>query len=255
MKAMYEKMNIRRLDMDLQSRIPPGDMMALINFRFDPLLIGDVLQKSGFRQKIDSLMNAKGLPLDTLLGAFNGDLQFAMMEPTASGPGGKPKFPLYFVTTIRSLSAFSKVTAMIKSMSDSAAIDTATGKRRDPLGKFRDLSTLQGNILVISDSKERSDGWFSNTEKRNTDFLTDRLKDNPFSMFVDFKVVSHFVESKYKDKQPSAKDKKMLDMLHQMDRLEITAGEIKDDKVEAFMELKLADSSPNSIRNFIKGFH
>ncbi len=254
LKALYAKLNSRPLNMDLQSRIPPGNLLALINLRFDPLMFKDILpQGGGLHHKIDSFMTAKGLPLDTLLHAFSGDFQVVCMEPHLSAENGKPKFPLYFVTTIGDPAAFYKLATTVKAISDSAGTDSATGKRRSPLANLKSSSTLQDNILVISGSKEQSNGWFSNTEKRNTDFLTDRMKDNPFSILIDFKTLTHFVESMSKGKEPAGKDKKILSILHGIDQLEITGGAMRNDKVESFFELKLTDSSPNSIRNFIKG--
>lgn len=253
LEKIYTKLNSRPLNMELQSRIPPGNILGLVNVRFDPLLVNDLLNKFGLRNKVDSAMRAKGLPLDTVLSAFRGDLQLVCMEPVSDG--GKPQFPLYFVTTVRDSAAFAKVAASIKSMSDSAGVDSVTGKSRNPLAKLNSSYTLQNNILVISGSKAKTDGWFSNTEMRNTSFLNDRIKDNPMSILIDFKTIARFVESMSKGKEIAAKDQKILDLLHSIDKLEVTGGEVRNGKVESFVELKLINSSPNSVANFIKMLH
>jgi uncharacterized protein DUF4836 len=254
-EATYAKFNSRPLNMDLQTRIPPGRFLGLVNVRFDPLVINDILNKFGVRHLVDSILTARNCPLDTILQAFNGDLQLVCMEPVKSPENSKPKLPMYFVTTIGNMSAFNRITAAIKSMSDSAGIDSTTGKSRNPLAKLNAFSSVQDNILVISGSKAQSDGWFSNTERRNTDFLTARMKNNPVSILVDLTTAAHFMDSMQKDKTPTQNDKKLLELLHMMDRLEISGGAVNNHRVESFMELKLIDSSPNSLNNFIKLLH
>lgn len=252
-QAIYAKFNSRPLNMDLQSRIPPGRFLGLLNIRFDPLVINDILNKLGLRHLLDSIMTAKNFPLDTVLHAFKGDIQLVCMEPVQSSENAKPKLPLYFVTTIGDMSAFNRIAATLKTITDSAGIDSLTGRSKSPLAKLNAYPSVQNDILVISGSKTQSDGWFSNTEKRNTDdFLNDRMKNNPISLLIDFKTAAHFVESMTKDKEPKGNDRKLLDLLGMMDRLEITAGAVRNNRAESFMEFKLIDTSPNSLNNFIK---
>jgi Domain of unknown function (DUF4836) len=253
--AFTAKMFGRPLNTDLVASIPKGNLLGLVNIHFDPTAINDVLDKAGVRKKVDSILATKNLSLDTVLQAFKGDFQLAVLEPEMSDSTQKPKFPLYFAVTINDLSAFAKIAAVVKAIKDSAAVDPATGTTRNILGGMKMASTLQGNLLVISTTKEYADGWFSNTEKRSTGFLTDRMKNNAFCLLIDFKTLAHFVEGLSSDKDPSGKAKQMLGLIHKFDQLTITGGAIKDGKSESVTELQLTDTSTNSLVQLSRLFH
>jgi Domain of unknown function (DUF4836) len=249
------KMNSRPLNIDLVASIPKGNLLALIDFHFDPTVIADILDKAGLRAKTDSFLTAQNLPLDTLTRAFKGDFQLAVMEPEMVEGAKSPKVPIYFVTSINDLSAFSKISSTIKAKKDAAASDSSAGASRNPFAKMKFASTRQGNILVLSSAKEYTDGWFSNTEKRNTAFVTDRIKDNPFSMLIDFKTLTHFIDGLMKDKTSAGKEKKMLDLIHGLDRMTIASGGLRDGKSEAYIELQLTDTSTNSLVQLYRILH
>lgn len=249
------KMSSRPLNTDLVAGIPKGSLLGLINLHFDPTVIDDMLDKAGIRSKIDSMLATKNLRLDTILHAFKGDFQLAVMEPEMSDSSQKPKVPFYVAITINDLSSFAKITSFIRAVKDSAGVDSSTGASRSPFGKMKIASTLQGNLLVVSSTKEYTDGWFSNTEKRNTGFLTDRMKGGAVTVLVDFRTLAHFVEGMSKGKDPSGKDKKVLDLIHMLDRLTITGGAVKDGKAETVVELQLTDPSANSLVQLFRILH
>jgi hypothetical protein len=260
--AFYSKLTGRPLNTDLIARLPKGDLLAMVNIHFDPSAITDMLDRSKMRGKLDSILAKKGLTTDHIVRAFKGDFLVALMDP-ADKPmdsSGKKQPSIFFVTTINDMPAFTELADKMKLlMKDTTITDSTAGGGVTQtvhvglLNMFRSDYTLQDNILVISGSKKMTDAWFSNTEKRNTDFIPARVKDNPFSLYIDLKnVVSAFHDMMSKGKEPSEKDKKVIDIINKLDAFTLTGGAIQDGKVETYMELKLTDASANSLNTLIK---
>jgi hypothetical protein len=190
--------------------------------------------------------------------------------------GGKPKFPLYFVAPFRDSLAYAHISALYQEIrsskkkaadADSSAVGTIDSngvhegdgshnrKNNDFLSKLETHGVFQNNTLVVTGTVERSQGWFSNTERRNTSFISERMRANPFSMLIDFHAAAHFFLSMSQGQEPSGKDKKMIDILNALDHLEVTGGAVRSGKAEMFMELRLSNSSPDALRNFIHMLH
>lgn len=259
--AFYSKFTGRPLNTDLIARLPKGKLLAMVNIHFDPAAINDVLDKSRMRNKLDSMLAKKGLTTDHIIRAFKGDFLVAVMDP-ADKPvdsSGKKQPSLFLVTTINDMVSFKELADKTQLlMKDTLVTDTTAGGGTTQtvhaglLGMFKSDYTLQDNILVISGTKKMTDAWFSNTEKRNTDFIPARVKDSPFSLYIDLKNVISTFQDMSKGKELSEKDKKMVDAVDKLDAFTLTGGAIRDGKVETYLELKLSDASANSLNTLIK---
>lgn len=278
---LLTKFGGRPLDTDLIAHLPKANILALVNLHFDPSVIAGVLDKYKYRTKVDSKLTAKGLALDTLLHIFKGDFLLAAIDPAhdqaASDSTPSRRQPsLFFVATIDDLSAYKKLTSQFgllkdstdtgnpSAPADSSANGTGSGDsavhKIDWLSKLKSAHTLRDHILVISDTKSRTDAFFNNTEKRNTDFVTEHMKDNPFSIWIDFKSVGDFLQhmnSKGGGPQepPSEKNRQLLHIFSALDQLIISGGAIHNGQIETYIELKMTDPSENSLRSLFKLFH
>ena len=252
--AFYAKFTGRPLNTDLVTRLPKGKLLAMVNLHFDLSAIGDMLDKSKSRAKIDSMLAKKGVTVDNIIRSFKGDLLLAVMEPAnkPADSSGKRKPSIYLVTTINDLPSFMELAGKIKLLKDTTVTDSAgSAPQVSLLDMLKSTYTLKDNILVISGTKEMTDAWFNNTEKRSTDFIPARVKDNPFSLFIDLQNVMGTLQDMSKG-EPSDKNKKIMNALNKLDAFTLTGGAIQDGKVETYMELKMTDSSENSLRSLIK---
>jgi hypothetical protein len=259
--AFYTKFSSRPLNTDLVTQLPKGKLLAMINLHFDPSAITDMLDMSHSRAKVDSMLATKGLTTDNITRSFKGDILLAVLEPEdqPADSSGKSKQPsIYIVTTINDLPSFMTFAGKLNLMKDSTASGDSTmagqGAGQGLIGKMKMAYTLKDNILVISTSKPMADAWFGSTEKRSTDFIPAQVKDNPFSLFIDLKTVGNFLQdmTKKDQEQPSGKNKKILQVLSAMDTFTLASGAIQDGKVVTTIELRLTDSSENSLNSLLK---
>ncbi|HWK02092.1 MAG TPA: DUF4836 family protein [Puia sp.] len=263
--AFIQKFGGKPLNTDLIASIPKGNLLGMINFHFDPAAFGDLLDKSHSRAKLDSMMASQGMTTNDIINALRGDLLVAAVSPAdnpADSSTGKPKQPsVYIALTINDMPSFMKLAGKMNLMKDPAAAGSgATGDSTSAdgnptlLDKAKMGYTLKNNILVISTSKLNADAWFGNTEKRSTDFIPGLVKDNPFSLMLDLKTVMSFVKSMDKGGSSDEKKKKIMQAMDQLDLFTLAGGAVKDGRVESTFELKLTNTSENSLHTLIRMF-
>ncbi|HMH20751.1 MAG TPA: DUF4836 family protein [Puia sp.] len=241
----------RPMDISLLAHVPKGNLLGFFSLNVDLLLTGEMMKKFDTHHKLDTILARKHLSLVTILHAFKGDLLLAALEPVQEDPAQKPKVPVYLVIPINDLSAFNSVAAAYKATQDSTKADSS-GQKPGLFGKMKLVSGLKNNLLVVSTSQENVDAYLNNTENRSTDFLTGEMKQNSFSMLIDFKILADFVH--HMSAQPSGKDKKMSDILDALDKLVVTSG-VKEGKMDTYFELKFTDQGQNSLKTLVQLMH
>jgi hypothetical protein len=247
--AFYAKFVGKPLNADLAARLPKSNILAMLNLHFDPSGIGEILYK--YQGKIDSMLATKGLTVDPILRAFKGDILVAVLQPdhvTDSSSQRERQPVVYIVLTINDLSAFTQLDDRLKILDRPAGSDDTT--KMSLLNKLKMTHALQDNILVISTSKEKAEAYFNHPDKRNTDFVTDPIKDHPFSLLIDFKTVAGFIQ--HMDATPSKKNQQALNVLSVLDRFTLAAGAVRDGRVTTYIELKTADPSQNSLLSLVQ---
>jgi hypothetical protein len=261
--AMYSKMIDKPLNTDLIARLPKGKLLGMVNFHFNPGAIGDMIAKSKNREKMDSLLTAKGLTMDDLSHALKGDFLLAGLIPDAQpgesdGKAGQPT--IYLVATINDMAAFTKLAVKIKLMKDPSATSSEGNMGGDSvrvdqtlLDKLKMAYTIKDNVLVLSTSKTNADGYLNNSEKSSTDFVPSLVKESPFSLLVNFKPVGELLLAMSKGGDANSdKNKKVHQVLDVLDTFIIAGGAVKNGKVETVIELKLTNSSENSLKSLVK---
>jgi hypothetical protein len=239
---------------DLLARLPKGDLLGALNFRIDLSMMEYMLNKTGLRHKIDSSLATKDLSLSDILHAFKGDFLIAVLESGLKDSAGKPKPEIYFVAPIGDLSSLHKLGESLKKAQDSATADT-TGKKPGMLAKIQDHFAVKDNILVIADSKQAAESYFAGTEKRNTDFVTDDMKNNGGFIYINLKTVLNLFVGSGSGKEPNEKKQKMLEKLHALDKLIITGGAIHNGEIGTSFELQLDNNSENSLKTLMGMMH
>lgn len=242
----YKILTSRPLNTDLINRLPGKAVLGMVNIHFDPSLLPEYLEKYHLLKMLDSMLSSKGLTTSDVLKAFKGDFLIAGMQPVTQpdSVAGKLNPAIYFVTTIGDINAFMKLAGKLNLGSDST---------RGLFGKMKSAYTIKDNTLVVGRNKAATDGYFSNTSARSSDLVSDRVRTNAFSLAVDLKAITAFIQSA--DNSSSPKTQQMLHFLTALDRLTYTAGGFQNDQLESYFELKMADASENSLRTIFKLLH
>lgn len=235
----YRILNSRPLNDDLVKHLPGKALLGMVNIHFDPALLPEFLERLGLRNMLDSALSSKGLTIAEVMKAFKGDFLIAGLQPANQPDTGKINPSLFFVTTIGDPGAFMKLAGKLKLGSDTT-------------GKMKNAYTLKDNILVVGKTKELTDGYFSNTATRNTDLINDRVRNNLFSLVVDIKAITAFIQS---EPTPSPKTQQALHFLGALDRVTFAGGGFHNGILESSFELKMADASENSLRSIFKLLH
>ena len=241
MSSIYQKMVARSMNMDLMHKIPGEHVLGFFSISFDPTFIIDMLGNSDWRKKIDSSLNAKNLKLDDIINTFKGDFLFLAMQPAETD--SLQKLRIYFGATISNLDSYNKFVDEIKKSQDNK-------KSENSFSKMKAAYNAKENILGISGNQEMADA-FVNGELANTttNLLTEKEKSSSFNIVVDFKALNDFINSA--TGEFSQKLKPALGVFKMLDKLIITRSDFENNISGIHLELKMIDSSENSLRTLM----
>ena len=246
MNSIYQKLTSRPMSMDLVHKIPGEHVLGFFSISFDPTLIVDLLGNGDKRKKIDSALDAKNLKLDEIVSVFKGDFLLMAMQPAEMD--SLKKLRVFFGATINNPQSLNKVIAEIKKSSDD-------NKKENLFSKMKAGYNAKENILGISGNQEMANA-FVNGELANTttDLLSEKEKSSSFNIVVDFKALNDFINSGNGNFSP--KIKPAIGLIKMLDKLVITRGGFENNISESHLELKMMNSSENSLRtlaNLIEG--
>jgi hypothetical protein len=253
--AKFEPMPLKT---DLLARLPKGDLLGMADFRLNLTVVRQMMQMMGLQHKIDSMMNAKETWLPDFTRAFAGDILIAAMAPEHPDSSGKPKPDLYFIAGISDTAAMFRLGERVKKMvgQQSMTIDS-TDKKATKAAKITKLVShfsIRDGLLVISNTDQMAQGYFSNTDKRNTDFVTNALTDNPVGIYINIRAVARLIFNPG-GAEPTEKNKKLLDKIQPLDRLIITSGAIHNGELHTSIELLMDNHGENSLKTLMGIIH
>jgi len=234
--ALYKALNTRPLNTDLVARIP-GKMLGFANFHFDPAALISLLDQFHYRTMLDTSLAPLGLSVNDFAKAIKGDFMVAatmpanLAAPTSSNPPSKmPDF--FYVVTINDPIALFNINNKLKLLKDSGAY------------------TLKDNILVVSNTKQLADSYFS-AERRNTGFVTDKMKKSPVGVVLNMGLISDFLRTTAPTESESHLH--FLDTLKKIDRVSLSSGLLENNnEIETALDIELVDKSTNSLRAFLQ---
>ncbi len=228
--------------------LPKGQLLGFVNLRLNLGVIGYLLDRIGVRAKLDSALAQKQLSLDDFYRAFKGDLLIAVLAPGHTDSFQRPKPSFYSVISVGDPIALKKLSETLKTVKDSTG-DDSTGRKATKLGKIKDNYTLKNNLLVFSDSKASAEGYFTSTEKRGNDALSDAIKDNPTYLWVDMQAIVNLLLGPAQPPDDGADKKtRMLNGLHVLDKMILKKGGLHDGKVSSSFELSVTNKDQNVLK-------
>jgi len=240
---IYSIFNTRPLNTDLITHLPGKSVLGMFNMHIAPSSLDFLLEHYHTKHMVDSMLAKTGLTIDDFTKALKGDFLIAGMEPTEKPDTGDIKPSFFFVTTIADMPTFMKIVGKLGLNKDSSG-----GLMGKKIG-----FTLRDNILVVG-PKGKTDAFFSTNNPANLNLVDDRVRDNAFSFVVDIKAISGLI-AEANHGEPSRKTQQALHFLSALDRITYAAGNYKDGKTEYYFELKMTDSSENSLRSLLKLIH
>jgi Domain of unknown function (DUF4836) len=245
------------LKTDLLARLPKRDLLGIADFRLNLSTVRQMMQMMGLQKKIDSMMNAKETWLVDLTRAFAGDILIAALVPEHPDTSGKPKPDLFFIAGVSDTAAMLRLGARVKKMSEQSMIADSSDKKAAKAAKFASLMShfsMKDGILVVSNSDQMAEAYFANTEKRNTDFLTDAFTENPMGIYINIRVLARYMLNPGGG-EPTEKNKKLLDKIQPLDKLIITAGAIRNGELHTSLELLMDNHGENSLKTLMSMMH
>ncbi|MDP4148047.1 MAG: DUF4836 family protein [Bacteroidota bacterium] len=257
--ASLEKYHAPAFNNDLVARLPKGKLLAMVSVRTDLSMFGDMMKKFGMSQKLDSALAEKGLSLSDLANALKGDFLLAVLGTDKKDSAGKPKPDIYFIASVGDLSALHNLgmELMKAAAKDSAtaAADTSKHKKHDDFRHIVENAAVHDGLLVISGSKEASEGYFSNTERRNTDFLTDNLRQSPSFLWIDLKAIISYLGDALSGQPNQEKTKAILEKLSVLDKLILSGGAIHNGEINTSFELRTSNPNENILKTLMSLAH
>jgi Domain of unknown function (DUF4836) len=232
---------------DLLARLPKNQLLGFVSMRFNLHIIGYLLDRIGMHSKADSLLATKKLSLDDLCNALKGDILVALLAPAHTDSFARPTPSFYAITSIGDITAFGKLADMMKAAKDSTG-DDSTGKKATMMGKLKNNMALKDNILVISGSKAAAEGYFTTTEKRGNDELTQDIKEHQTYLWVDMQAIVNLLMGPVRSDEGADKKTKMLNGLHMLDKMIMKGGGLHDGKISSSFEISVTNKDQNVLK-------
>jgi len=241
---IFSIFNTRPLNTDLITHLPGRAVLGMFNLHIAPAALNDLLDHYHTRHLVDSMMAHSGLTIEDFTKALKGDFLIAGMEPTEKPDTGDIKPNVFFVATIADMGAFMKIVGKLGLNTDSSG---------GMLGKMKAGFTLRDNILVIG-PKGKTDAFFTTSNPANLSIVDDRVRNNAFSLVLDVKAISGLI-AQANHGEPSKKTQQALHFLSALDRLTYAAGNYQNGQSNYYFELKMTNSSENSLRSLFNLLH
>jgi hypothetical protein len=240
------------LSPELAAAVPPGELMGLMTVHFDMTAWADSMGKTPVAGMFTAPLQKKGLTLQDLPKALKGDFMILAYTPDKNASGARPMPSVYLVTTVNDKATFIQVAKAVK-FADAAAPDDTTATDTSH-HKMQIYYGLQSDLAVLTSSREQAGAFFNHpaaTANPTARLLTPQAYTNSFTLGIDMQAVGDFLTPLLtKGDTLSAKNKGLLEAVHQMDILQLSTGAIHDDVVETNVELRMTDANKNALSSF-----
>ena len=242
--AAYRAAMDRPFNKDLIARLPNGLLLGWMAAHINLAGMGAILDKYHAREKVDSMLQKKGLSFNDISAAFGGDVMLAAMAPDSAATDTARKKPtLFFVASIADPAKMMALSSKLAA----AAPGSDTGK--SPFKNIAANSYLQDNLLVISKSRDKAKSYFDHTDRRTVDLAGDDI--HVMRVVINLKAVGTFIGS------AMANDPKSMifaRISEKLDKFIINAGLDGDNTITSF-RITMADQSTNSLQTLMSIMH
>jgi hypothetical protein len=136
---------------------------------------------------------------------------------------------------------------------DSANADTSKHKK-NTMADIVHHSVVQDGLLVISGSKETSENYFK-SEKRNTDFISDSLRQSPGFVLIDLHAIIDYISKATADQPNQEKTRAIMEKLGVLDKLTLSGTSAQNGEIRTSFELTTTRTDENILKTIINMAH
>lgn len=233
---------------DLLARVPDGLLLGWAALNISPRALEHAMDKYGTRKIVDSMLAKHGLTMDEITAPFTGDVLVAAVvpQPANDADTAKKKIRFYFVAGITDPAKLMKLGAKLHAAAPPAA-DTS---RKNPFRNIQKKMVIRDNLLVISNSREDAEKYFSNQNRRPTDLLGEN---NAMQrVVIDLKAVSALVGSSMSNDPKAMIASRILERL---DKIVFTNGVMDGNNMIADLQILTGDPNTNSLETLMSILH
>jgi len=248
------------LSPELLAITPPHQLIGVASAHVDMAAMEDSIKKMPMIGEIDTMATSKGIHIWDIIHALKGDFMLLVCnpdKPATIDSMGKPKMPpppMYLIASITGKTAFDKVVSMVKlkdattAGADTTTTDTAHSKNPFPYYFVQ-------NDLVVFGKRRHVNEFF--TPGKDVDPVGKLLPESAtrtsaVNIVLDFHALADdLLAPTLNTPNASAKDKAVLDALHNFQTLQISVGAIRGDAMETRMQLNFTDKSKNSLSTLL----
>lgn len=263
-KTAMQRISSPELSSELIAAIPPGELMGMMTIHYNMPAWIDSLSRWPLTAMLTSKLKDKDITLQDFSHALKGSflvLAYAPDKNQAADTGASAKMPLvYLAAAVDDKATFDRLAAAIKltdAGSTSAETSTnsadTTAKHKNPFRYY----AINNGVAVIGASREQVNGFFHHPAAANpaARLLTDRINSNTFTMSLDIHAFADFLTPMLtKADTIPEKNQALLNSLHKLDVLEWSAGALKDDGQESYLELRFTDQDKNALASLMDIF-
>lgn len=259
MRSIAKAAGKDNVDKDMLGRIPGQQLNLAMAYHLSPEAMKMLLDKMGLSGMANMFLMQKSTSVDDILGAFTGDLAFAIndfsMTPETVTPDSmgrelgmtpyestKPKMTMVFAMKLKDKTKFDKLVSLLNSEADLKP--SAPNTYTIPLGSNESVTILTGEHYLVASNKIAAAQAFLQRKGNETPELVGKeIAGHPIGTVVDFK-------SLMANMKPgnNGKDSIMMNELRGLlASAAMSGGEFKGNANSYHFEIRLVNQSENSL--------
>ena len=218
-----------------------------MNISFNPEMAKEMIQKMGFREKMDSAKAKLPFDLSLVSSAFKNNVLVAFLKKDETAPVDSIKRPMNGFEVLLALP--------IASQARFEELKTAVNRSLDSLQKgdtyskmlkgLKPIVKYNNELCVLSLSPEAAAAFLENPGSNPEPEWLQPYKQYPLLMSIHIRDLFTLLMSKKSKGKPGMKEKAILDMF---DQLIVSGGNYENECMNTTMELKFADPNQNALK-------
>jgi hypothetical protein len=249
---VYKKYPVPSQNIELAKRLPAGVLLGLANISFNQQMAGELFEKSGLLQLLDSLKSEIPFDLSLLPGVFKPNLMIAVVKSditttTDEAISKMNGLQLIIALSIADKAKFEKLKPAVKEAWDSnnkketEEDDVLRPKR--PKGLY---AKHNNELLVLSLSPQTAEAFLNNTGTGTVPAVLQEYSKYPMVVSIDLKQILGITSN---DQPERKRNKGMNEIMGQVfDQVLVYGGGYENGSVNSVFEFRFSDQNENSLK-------
>jgi hypothetical protein len=251
MADIYKKYPAEAQHMDLVKRLPPGTLMGFANLSFNQEMAGELLQRSGLMQIVDSLKEEIPFDLSLIPGVFKSNMMIAAVktditEDTDESISKMGGLQLIIAVPIADKAKFEKLKPEILKTWDSMNEDRKAIVMKQPKGLYARHSD---DMLVLALSPRTADAFLQNTGTGEVPALVQQYSKYPMVATINF---GQLLATLFANNRPGDTRDGMMTVMDKFDKIVVYGGLYENGSINSTMEFRFSDPNQNSLKQWFE---